>query len=112
MPITRRALLLSLAAVAGAAAARAAPVFTAREAFYMAEHQWTTGELLEAVKERDFSSWRFGGSENELPFRWRLARALVGLREMEDASPLEQTLRAEFEGLWRKLTRPDDALKT
>jgi hypothetical protein len=105
-PITRRALLASLAAVAGAAAARSAPAFTTREAFYMAEHKWATQGLLDAARYGDFSAWMFGGSEAEKPSRWRLARAVLGLREVDDPTPLEQTLRAEFEEVWRKLTRP------
>lgn len=114
MPVTRRQLLKSLAAVAGAMAARRAgadvvtpaspPPLTAREAHYLAEHKWAAQGLLRALASNDFAPWQ-PGEESERPSRWRLARSVVELQDETGLSPLEATLRKEFIALWSKLSR-------
>jgi hypothetical protein len=107
--ITRRALLRSLAAVAAAAALPARAIaFTAREEHLMAEHKWAVRALLLAVKTKDFSAWLWGGDEQESPHRWRLARTLVTLRELDALTSLERQLLTEVENIWAQLTRPAD----
>jgi len=109
MQINRRALLAGLAAIA-ATAAMPAPVaaFAAREKYLMAEHRWAAEALLLAEKAGDFRGWLWGGDEQESPHRWRLARALVTLRELDAPTVLEQQLLTEIESIWGQLTRPDD----
>ena len=111
MPITRRALLASLAAVAGTVAARGAAIAApALPAASMAplvnhlrrEHQWAVEGLLRAVATADFSPWD-AGEEQDKPCRWRLARSVIAAREMDATTPLEQTLKAELLRLWDEL---------
>ena len=108
MAITRRFLLAGMASVAAAVAARggAAPLFTEREASFRREYEWAARALLEALQSGDYSAWE-RGSEAEAPSRWRLARAVVTLREAGDLTELERTLRHSLEGLWQALTRPE-----
>jgi hypothetical protein len=107
--ITRRALLASLAAVAAAAAAPAtAAAFATREEYLMAEHRWAVQGLLSAIEAEDFWPWMWGGEEQENPRRWRLARLLVTLRELDAPTALEQQLLTEVESVWAQLTRPAD----
>ncbi len=74
----------------------------------MAEHKWAVQALLSAVKTKDFSAWLWGGVEQESPYRWRLARALVTLRELDAPTMLEWRLLTEVENIWAQLTRPAD----
>jgi hypothetical protein len=102
--ITRRYLLASLAAVAGAMAVRkvpAAPVFTPRELHFMDGHNWAVTSLLEAKETGDYSDWT-----PFAPNRFQLAAYWAQIDEIPDPTELEATLRAEFRSLWFKLTRP------
>jgi hypothetical protein len=81
-------------------------VLTEREAFFVHEHEWAARALLKAIKTGDYSGWH-SGNEADAPSRWRLARALVTLREAGSLSELEHALRHALEGLWNGLTRPE-----
>jgi len=114
MPMTRRFLLSSLAAVAGAMATRGlpaasiaapSPALTEREAFFAMEHEWAARGLLRACETKDFTPWVWGDGA-ESPCRWRLARAVAMIREVGNPSDLERTLQSEFSELWYELTRP------
>ena len=70
------------------------------------EHQWAVEGLLRAVATGDFSPWD-AGDEQKKPCRWRLARCVVAVREMDATTPLEQTLKAELLRLWDELACPN-----
>jgi hypothetical protein len=72
MPITRRALLASLAAVAGTVAARGAPIAAPVDPaaslaplvdHLRCEHQWAVDGLLRTVATGDFSPWDAGDEQ-------------------------------------------------
>ena len=103
--MTRRDLVASLAAVAGAMAARhvpAAPALTEREALFLSAHKRAVEMLLEATDTGDYSAWETGQ-----PARADLAFWQLRLSSLADSSPLETTLAAEMRDLWFRLTRPD-----
>lgn len=109
MSLTRRSLLASLAAVAAAAvvpgaSASAIPGPTARERRLRDEHAWVVDALAKALESDDFSAF-VPGREKTRPARWRLARVMMELRDLEDPTPLERTLSAEVSDLWWELTR-------
>jgi hypothetical protein len=108
MGLTRRSLLAGLACVAAAVAVRgaSAPFLSDREAFFRTEYEWAARALLDAIDSGDYSPWQ-GGSAEEAPSRWRLARAIVMIREAEELSELEQALRRALEQVWSSLTRPE-----
>ena len=110
MEITRRLLIASMAAVAGATASRAAPLGAlAAEPSLLdvltAEIQWAQAALLTALEAGDYRAWE-ADFETERPHRMRLARALVLSRELDLSDPLAATVNRELETLWGALTRP------
>jgi hypothetical protein len=114
MAISRRMLFASMAALAGAVAARAArlpplPVVQAAEPSLLdrltGEIQWAHAELLAAVEADDFRAWKVD-SDDEKPHRVRLAQALVLSRGLDPSDQLAVVVNRELENLWGELTRP------
>lgn len=114
MAITRRMLLASMAAVAGAVAARAARVPASLVAQHaesslldhlVSEIQWAQGELAVAWMADDFRAWDVD-SDDERPHRVRLARALLLSRELDLSDEFAVVINRELESLWGELTRP------